>query len=538
MRHGFAVCLAMALLVGLSAPAAAQTWTGNGADDNWTTPDNWDPTGIPASDLVNTDLLFDGATRLTPVADNPWSLHSMSFAETAGAFVIGGQTLTLGEGGISLNGNNALDQTIDNDIVVAADQTWASPNNQAALILNGDIDLGSYTVDSVTANQPDGWSASAPNIEFNGNLTGDGELSIGGWGAYYFRGDNTGFTGVIDSSTHQRHLYFDGPSALGGATIELTSGNRKHLRNIDKEAITVDNKFRLGHDVRFDWGPWNLAGEVEFVNTLQFLGSITLSGETYGEGGLEPRWQTQHCILSGDHRHLGETNFTSDSSSLTVDGLLTLGDVVGKEFVEAAPVIVGADNTLDGAGEIYRPVTLEAGAILDGALSFGNDLTLNGAAGSGSVTILDGGLLMGNGSIGGDVSILSGGELAPGSSVGTLTQDLTALTLDAGSTSSFQIASLSEFDRVEGIGLLTYGGELSIELLDGYIPEMGDSFDLFGLEEGVGTFDTFDDSAASLPGGLDWSFDPDAGALSVVPEPATALMLLGAAAVVFKRRRK
>src|SRR5580765_7763621 len=77
------------------ASGANKTWNGGGVDNNWMTPLNWSGGVAPtASDVV----VFDGFVRLNPVNDagaGP-TFGGITFAPTAGAFSLGGNSLTLG----------------------------------------------------------------------------------------------------------------------------------------------------------------------------------------------------------------------------------------------------------------------------------------------------------------------------------------------------------------------------------------------------------------------------------------------------------
>src|SRR5437016_125915 len=60
--------LTVVSLLALARPAAAQfTWTGNGADNNWSTAANWSG-GVPVSGS-GTSITFAGSNRLSPVQD-------------------------------------------------------------------------------------------------------------------------------------------------------------------------------------------------------------------------------------------------------------------------------------------------------------------------------------------------------------------------------------------------------------------------------------------------------------------------------------
>lgn len=103
-RTGWSVvkwrCVARALFaIGLlgalvsSAQAGTWTWTGQGSDDNWSTPENWSPASLPTRDEM-TVVIFDGTCRLTPDQDvyDEYRFGGIVFTNTAGVFVLSGTT--------------------------------------------------------------------------------------------------------------------------------------------------------------------------------------------------------------------------------------------------------------------------------------------------------------------------------------------------------------------------------------------------------------------------------------------------------------
>ena len=81
--HGFIRAAILVVVIGAFLPAAAATvtWTGNGADDNWSTGANWGGTAPVAGDA----LVFAGTTRLTPNNDLTASTSFSSITFNAGA---------------------------------------------------------------------------------------------------------------------------------------------------------------------------------------------------------------------------------------------------------------------------------------------------------------------------------------------------------------------------------------------------------------------------------------------------------------------
>lgn len=84
--RAFAAAIALTLLLTGLSDGAVRTWTGGGADDNWSTGGNWGGTAPAPGD----ELHFAGSTRLNPVNDisGGTSFYSITFDAGAGPFVV------------------------------------------------------------------------------------------------------------------------------------------------------------------------------------------------------------------------------------------------------------------------------------------------------------------------------------------------------------------------------------------------------------------------------------------------------------------
>jgi hypothetical protein len=134
----------LSLLAAAPAFAVTDTWDGGGADNNLSTALNWLDNTAPASDLVNTDLIFDGTVRLTPNFSAVFSADSITFANnaTANAFTFSGSALTIGAGGIVNNDANL--ETFNNTVTIGtATSTFGAASGGLAF---ASVSLGANAV--------------------------------------------------------------------------------------------------------------------------------------------------------------------------------------------------------------------------------------------------------------------------------------------------------------------------------------------------------------------------------------------------------
>lgn len=152
---------------------SAVVWTGGSlVDSRWTSTNNWQGGFAPA--LTGNDVVFAGATRLSPDMDLSYSVTKLVFSNTASSFSIGssaGGTLTVGSGGIV--DNSASAQTLNVPVVLGAAQTINVASGLLTLNSNvtGGLDITTAGAGAVTF--------ASPGTNTLGNLrVGSGQLNI------------------------------------------------------------------------------------------------------------------------------------------------------------------------------------------------------------------------------------------------------------------------------------------------------------------------------------------------------------------------
>ncbi|MBS0657511.1 MAG: autotransporter-associated beta strand repeat-containing protein [Verrucomicrobia bacterium] len=412
----FAPALALASLLAVAAPLAAQTWNGNGPNDNWSANANW-VGGVAPVGNANTSVTFAGTARLTPQQNLSSSLplNALTFTGSAGAFVLGG-------GGFDFrNASGGIAPSI-------------TQNSASAITLNGKPNQLTNTLELRAGG--------------NGTLTLAGTFS--GTGAILFQGGaaagitqrvvmggtgSSDFSGgiVLGSGTQvsPADLAASSDNAFGSGQIILATGN------VFRAATSATRRFANTVDIV---APGNVLG-----NVLTFGAGGTLIFEgAFGFGGATKTVQLEVGLLrlDGPVSGSGTTIFTgsgqlqlshADTSGLT--GFISIANTGGLRL--DIPGLPQTGLTLNG------PLIVPAGNIAFGALGGGANLNLAtgltlgrnglGLVYSGSLTV--GSTLSKTGS---STQILQGGT----HTVGALSLASGQLDLNGGSLATTNTAAL------------------------------------------------------------------------------------------------
>ena len=254
----------LTLLSAVPAFAVTDTWDGNqpnagAGDSNIATGLNWADNTAPLSDLVNTDLIFAGTTKLTPNVSVAFSTDSITFNNTAGAFIIGGQTLAVGLTGVVNNDADLM--TFNNALTFGS--VAASTINAAlgALDFNGQITLptGTLTIDG-------GAATSFTNIAGSGAITKQGAATMTWTPGTTVAADVTISTGTLTMAADATTNVFASTStiAVNGTSVFTNS-----------ESLTLDG----AQLTRASGAAFNLAAGKTF--TIQNGAGATLGAHTF-----------------------------------------------------------------------------------------------------------------------------------------------------------------------------------------------------------------------------------------------------------------
>jgi fibronectin-binding autotransporter adhesin len=511
-----------------SAQAQSGTWTLNGTG-NWSTGGNW-AGGAVADGSGNTATFTSGGATVTHL-DSARTIGNLTFS-TAGTYLIdnngsGSNILTLAGATPTINVVSTGTTTISAQIAGTNGLTKTGNGSGSTLILTGvntysgttAISGGSAGFLQINANSALGASDLLISSQNGGLRYGSAfnDLRNVAFGANGGRIDTNGFDVTISSNLSGAITAGNSFIKQGAGTLTLSGAN--NLTGAGGVSVTggflqIDSNARLGGGT----------------------GTLTLSG-----GGI--RFGASFNDLRSFT--IGTADTTLDTNGFNATFSQTITGAVGADLTKA-----GSGTLTISSNQAYLGVTnVNAGTLL-----------INGSnsGATGAVNVANAATLGGNGTIGGAVTVVGGATLAPGTtsdSTSTLTLASNLILNNANSKVAFDITGTADgsFDRIVGINAFTLNGDITISLTGTYGTASWDLYD-YNTRTGVSNFDTItltgsyagtltrsgDIWTNSDIGGQSWTFDQSTGVLSVVPEPTTAVLALGALGTVslLARRRR
>ncbi len=316
-----ATCSAICVLIASSG--FAQTWTGLGGDDNWTTAANW--TSLPVNDGTAV-VVFTGSTRLAPLVDTAQNVKSVYFDNGASEFNLGGsQTLTITNGTTYFMRVNTT-QTVSANLVLSGPNVnkWLDIYGNANVTFSGNINGGGGKI------IPQGGSAGAAM----GNVTISGILSNASflWGY-------TGFS-LARTVTFTGSNTYTGLTDIRGGTFQLGNGGATGSLSTSSTIVTTGGRLAINRNNAVAQG-------------TDFSGSAITGTAAFIQAG------SGTTTLNAANTYSGGT--TVSAGTLLVNN--TTGSGVG-----SGAVTVASGGTLGGSGSISGSVTVNSG----GTLSPGN----------------------------------------------------------------------------------------------------------------------------------------------------------------------
>jgi len=544
------------MLATRAAPAVDKTWTGGGADNNWSTGANWG--GI--APLANDNLIFSGAVRLNNTNDFVGlSVNWIRFAN--GGFTLNGNALALA------SSTSALTNSAGTNII-ALNLTVATANSQNWNIAAGsELRLAGALTNNSTGS-PLGFvngggtlRVTSPNFQstrmlttFNGTVVDDGAnilVSNDGWRFSPTNASqsaigvltNNGFISISGASS-LRMGQLQGGIAAGAAAMNIYSGTMLLLPTGNNGAPSYGGCITLGENPNVT-ATVNQNGGLVWLNPLVSLpgdpnsGNLIYGANSPGNGTYNLNGGVL-MLRSITNRNLGGAavfNFNGGTlkpvagSAVFMPNQFTVNVQSGGALIDTTNFNVTIAQNLSGSGALTK---LGSGALTlsgtngyaGGTIVSNGTLLVNGVNSNGVINVVLG-TLGGTGTIAGSVSVQPNGILSPGAGVGEITVQSNLML--AGTVylevDKSQIVS-NDFIQVSG-SLTNLVAIVSITNL-GPAFVAGDSFKFFSKPMLNGTGVTI--LPATPGGGLAWTnrlaLDGSVGVV-VGPVPPTLADLIG-----------
>lgn len=485
------------------------SWDGGGADNKWSTPENWGNNTLPANNGTVVISLGDAAVTDINV-DSEQSVLHLLFSTTK-SYTLSGSTITIygytasgpasADNTVGINAYSGV-MTINNQIKLQNAQTIKTSTG-STLILNGSINANGQSMRILT-------NAANSVMQINGGITGTvvGQLGFNGSGTTYINSAST----------------YVGATSIFSGTVVMNTDVGQNSGGFGS-AGSADSTIKMGVNGSGLSPTLLIAGSHTFARDVQL---ITNNGgsSTFKIGG-----STADISTFSGNVIMGNNNYNAQALTLTASSGGRL--IVTGNLVRASGATGSSDGvTKSGAGTV---VLAGSGNNYSGTTSVSaGTLLVNGvlSSGGGTVSVAANATLGGTGTINRAVSLADNATLASGDGgIGKLT--LASLSLSNGSLLNMEVSG-GNSDQI------IVGGDL---VLDGVLNITG------AVAPGTYTLMTYTGqltdhglTLGTVPEGVTLTIDTStAGKINLVavPEPATGgFVLSGSACAVALLKRK
>ena len=354
---------------------------------------------------------------------------------------------------------NQADGTVNGSLI-----NRAGAAAQLAGAINGDVsNSGAITLTGRTTGinlliQSDAGSFDLAGFDTNvGLLVGGGSITVGGAAMTTGRtGTSSVFSGVISGN---------------GSLVKATTGTL---------SLTGTNTYTGGTTISggvLRLGDGGASGSIvgPVVNNATFMitrsDAYTFGGPISGSG-MVVQDGTGTTTLTGANTYAGGTLVARGrlaGNTTSLQGLIQVNAGAALEFAQASAGTFA--GSLTGAGLFEKTgaglltLTGNSNGFTGGTTVRGGELRVNGGLAGSVVTVQSGATLSGSGLIGGLIA-QSGSTIAPGTSPGTLGVNGN-VTLQAGSTTRFEVTASGPSDLILATGSAALGGTAALTNLGG-----------------------------------------------------------------------
>ena len=523
-QYLIACILLLATLVMPSGQAKAATCTWQGGNGDWATPTNWSCGRVPT---IEDDVVIDS------VGMGPQLIYPSTILAGGNSISIGSDsilTVNGGDYGITITTNSNF--TNEGEIIITG---WLSINSPAfsnsgiVTINSGGLNLqrgGTHSGDFVGAERTyfgiggdsypgqtftftDTSQIQVPIILVNDsvvvNIAGDftpGMVSLTPYESYLDIKSGTTFNLTTTSVFMPYKVSFTSATLnLPDTPLDIfelvgmgTLYNPAHLKIMEKLELTSYTLTGSG-DIEVD----------SSASTFQ-LGGGTISGKTI-YNPITAKWVSGNITLADGAVFQNSGTFNAKNAASVTNNAMNGG--VNERFVNTGNFIkdtAGTTTTMDIPFTNDGTVDVIAGSLIfQQGMDNGENVVIDlggGTLNPGETLNLESGdSLIGSGTLA--ANLVNAGTVSPGNSAGGITiegnytQESTGvLDIQLGGTTAG-----TQYDQLTVTGTATMAGTLNVSLIDGFIPQVGDSFTILPYSTRSGGFSTL-----NVPEGYRWGF--------------------------------
>jgi hypothetical protein len=505
--------LAALALVSIAPMALADSLTWSAADGAWENGANWSGATVPgADDFVAIDYTGSVTSSATGNIAEEVSNHS-ALGIGAGKLTVVGTLASFGA--VSVDGGALLDA--GRIIIESGGALHAADLGTTVQVVQGIFNHGDWRMSG-------GAIASAESFDNFDTL----HFESGGKAAANSMINHAGATATVTGAGSMLAIH---GNLSNDGNLEVKAAAQLEAHSIDNKASMLVEQGRVQTDSQINDGSLEVTGvDAEYIaqDVVTNRGSVkVLAGASANIDTVD-----NHASFIVDGAHLDAVNFNNDT-----DGALTLSNGATVSLGE----VLSASRfgiSIDGVQAHFDTVKFQQ---LLGATSI-NGGTL-GASDAFGVQIA-GGELRGHGSIDGRLVVTADGLLTPGDALDASGEfDVAAGLALLGGSFAVDLGGTArdEHDVLDVHGDATLGGTLSVSLLSGYVPVLGDAFDIILADSISGAFGNI--LLPTLGNGLKFT-TLNGGSffrlqVAAVPLPAPAWLLCGALGILgsLSRRR-
>ena len=427
------------------------------------------------SATINGDLTFNGAAYAQVYNANTVS-GTIHMAGTGNGIQLrdGNATLTIGPTG-SMQGYGAIFQTFGG----------------ATLTNNG-------TISADTAGQ---------TLTLNpSNITGSGTFEAKNGGVLSIGGLLNGSNAVVNVDANPNSAVLVNGGGLTGS-FAASTGTGISFANNGGNTISSAT---IGADLTF-----NGAAYAQVYNANTVSGTIHMAGTG---NGIQLRDGNATLTIgpTGSMQGYGAVFETFGGSHLVNNGTIA-ANVAGttltlnNSFIaNSSTIAVQAQSTLQVGGSLSQSA---------------GHTTIDGTLGLAQLFVMNGGVLSGAGTVTGSVSNAAG-QTAPGDSPGLLTISGNYSQLSAGQL-DIELGDATPdvgYDRLVVGNVATLDGSIDVDLVNGFVPFVGEQFDVLTRGSGSGTFSATLSDDPGLTYTVDYHPDRVTITITTVPEPSSSIL--------------